>query len=80
MKTIFYPLILTLYLFIISCETKEQIDKDNLIQIEKDNLIQIDKNNLIQRDGLWYEKFKDEPYTGNFYNWYPNGQLFEKGY
>ena len=25
----------------------------------------VDWNNLIKRDGLWYEKFTDEPFTGN---------------
>ena len=41
-------ILLILSLISIGCEKKEPVDQDD----------------LVERNGLWYEKFSEEPYTG----------------
>ena len=39
----------------------------------------INLDDLIKRDGLYYEKFTDVPFTGEVSEYNENGQLTEKG-
>lgn len=63
MKLFLYPLILILSLILVGCEKKEPVGQDD----------------LVKRNGLYYEKFSEEPYTGEMIDWYEDGQLKEKG-
>ena len=64
MKPIFYSLFFILSLILVGCEKKEPVDQDD----------------LVERDGLWYEKFSKEPYTGEMVDWSEEGQLVERGF
>ena len=46
-------ILLILSLILVGCEKKEPVDKDD----------------LIQRNGVWYEKFSNKPFTGEARNW-----------
>ena len=35
----------------------------------------VDQDDLIERNGVWYEKFSKEPYTGEMVNWSEDGKL-----
>ena len=56
-------LILILLLILVGCEKKEPVDQDD----------------LTKRNGLWYEKFSEEPYTGEMVDWDDNGNLVRTG-
>ena len=64
MKTLFLLPILLLSLISCSSETDSVVEQTD---------------SVVEREGLYYKKFSDTPFTGKFIKYRVNGQLWRKG-
>jgi len=73
-------IISTLFLYIVIRFILSQISDSNDL-IEKDNQQEYNVNDLVGMDnGLWTEKFSDEPITGKVYGYFGENKPYKKVY